>query len=153
KLSIAPKQLMALDDVVAAAMRTSGIGQLELLGDTDALVITSRTFTHANGGTFGQFIPAVSTTDASTLAYVPQIQVTADFRTNIGFAEVSGNSGTVRVTLFDAATGAVVSQNDYPFVPFDQVQFPASGATLMTAQLSVVSGDGRIIAYGPVIDN
>jgi len=153
KLSIAPKQLMALDDVVAATMRTSGIGQLEFLGDTDALVVTSRTYTHANGGTYGQFIPAVSTPDASTLAYVPQIQATADFRTNVGFAEVSGNSGTVHVTLFDAATGAVVSQNDYPFVPFDQVQFLVTGAALMTAQLSVVSGDGRIVAYGSVIDS
>jgi subtilisin-like proprotein convertase family protein len=153
KLSIAPKQLMALDDVVAATMRTIGVGQLEFLGDTDALVVTSRTYTHANGGTYGQFIPAVTTTDASTLAYVPQIQATADFRTNAGFAEVSGNSGTVRVTLFDAATGAVVSQSDYPFVPFDQVQFPVTGAALMTAELSVVSGDGRIVAYGSVIDN
>jgi subtilisin-like proprotein convertase family protein len=153
KLSIAPKQLMALDDIVAATMRTSGLGQLEFLGDTDALVVTSRTYTHAKGGTYGQFIPAVTTLDASTIAYVPQVQATADFRTNVGFAEVSGNSGTVRVTLFDAATGAVVSQNDVPFVPFDQVQFPASGAALMTAQLSVVSGDGRIVAYGSVIDN
>ncbi|HXH41639.1 MAG TPA: proprotein convertase P-domain-containing protein, partial [Thermoanaerobaculia bacterium] len=31
KLSIAPKQLMALDDVVAATLRTSGVGQLEFL--------------------------------------------------------------------------------------------------------------------------
>ena len=87
KLSIAPKQVMALDDVVAAPMRTSGVGQLEFLGDTDALVITSRTYTRANGGTYGQFIPAVSTTESATLAYVPQIQATPDFRTNIGFAE------------------------------------------------------------------
>jgi subtilisin-like proprotein convertase family protein len=153
KLSIAPNQVMALDDVVAATMRTSGVGQLELLGDTDALVATSRTYTHANGGTYGQFIPAVSTTDASTLAYVPQVQANADFRTNLGFAEVTGNSGTVHVTLFDSATGAVISQNDIPFVPFDQVQFPATGGSLMTAEMRVVSGDGRIVAYGSVIDN
>jgi subtilisin-like proprotein convertase family protein len=153
KLSIASKQVVALDDVVTATMRTSGVGQLEFLGDTEALVITSRTYTRANGGTYGQFIPAVSTTESSTLAYVPQVQATTSFRTNLGFAEGAGGSGTVRVTLFDAATGALISQNDYPTVPFDQLQFPATGAALMTAELRVVSGDARILAYGSVIDN
>jgi subtilisin-like proprotein convertase family protein len=153
KLSIAPQQIISLDDVVAATLRTSGVGQLEFLGVTSSLVITSRTYTRANGGTYGQFIPAVSTTDAVTVAYVPQIQATADFRTNLGFAEVSGNSGTVRMTLFDAATGDAVSQTDYPVVPFAQMQFPANGAPLMTAELRVISGDLRIVAYASVIDN
>mgnify|MGYP001791550883 CR=1 FL=1 len=157
KLSIAPQQVMALDDVVSSTLRTSGFGQLEFLGDTGFLVITSRTYTHANGGTaagtYGQFIPAVSTTDAESVVNVPQIQATGDFRTNLGFAEVSGNGGVVRVTLFDAATGAVVSQTDYSVVPFTQLQFPATGAALMTAELRVISGDLRIVAYGSVIDN
>ena len=157
KLSIAPKQVMALDDVISATMRTSGVGQLEFLGDTDALVITSRTYTHANGGTYGQsygqFIPAASTLEAATTAYVPQVQSTADFRTNAGFAEVAGGSGTVRMTLFEAATGALVSAQDFAVVPFDQMQFPATGRPLMIAELRVISGDARILAYGSVIDN
>jgi len=153
KLSIAPRQVLALDDVVAATMRTSGVGQLELLGDTDALVITSRTFTRANGGTYGQFIPAVSTSESAAIAYVPRIQVTPDFRTNIGFAETAGGSGTVRVTLFDGGNGSIVSQQELAILPFGQVQFPATGATLMTAQLRVISGDARIVAYSSVIDN
>jgi subtilisin-like proprotein convertase family protein len=153
KLSIPPKQVMALDDVVASAMRTNGVGQLEFLGDTSSLAITSRTYTHANGGTFGQFIPAVGTLEASTLAYVPQIQATPDFRTNAGFAEVNGGSGTVRMTLFNAATGAIISTQDVPVTPFDQRQFPATGAALMTAELRVLSGDARIVGYGSVVDN
>src|SRR4029077_9793988 len=118
------------DDVVSATMRTSGVGQLEFLGDTDELAVTSRTNTHANGGTYGQFIPAVSTLDASMVAYVPQVQSTDDFRTNIGFAEVAGGSGTVHVTLFEAATGSILSAQDIAVVPFDQVQFPATGRPL-----------------------
>ena len=153
KLSIPPKQVMALDDVVASAMRTNGVGQLEFLGDTGALAITSRTYTHANAGTYGQFIPAIGTLDASTLAYVPQIQATPDFRTNAGFAEVNGGSGTVRMTLFNAATGAIISTQDVPVTPFDQRQFPATGAALMTAELRVISGDARIVGYGSVVDN
>jgi subtilisin-like proprotein convertase family protein len=153
KLSVAPQQVMALDDVVSATMRTSGVGQLEFLGDTDELVVTSRTYTHANGGTYGQFIPAVSTLEASMVAYVPQVQSTDDFRTNVGFAEVAGGSGTVHVTLFEAATGSVLSAQDIAVVPFDQVQFPATGRPLMTAELRVISGDARILAYGSVIDN
>ncbi len=153
KLSVAPQQVMALDDVVSATMRTSGVGQLEFLGDTGELAVTSRTYTHANGGTYGQFIPAVSTLDASMVAYVPQVQSTDDFRTNVGFAEVAGGSGTVHVTLFEAATGSILSAQDIAVVPFDQVQFPATGRPLMTAELRVTSGDARILAYGSVIDN
>jgi len=153
KLSIAARQVMALDDVVAATMRASGIGQLEFLGDTDALIITSRTFTRANGGTYGQFIPAVSTSDSAAITYVPRIQATPDFRTNLGFAETAGGSGTVRVTLFDGGNGSIVSQQDVPILPFGQVQFPATGAALMTAELRVISGDARIVAYSSVIDN
>ncbi|MEA2164417.1 MAG: hypothetical protein QOK37_2544 [Thermoanaerobaculia bacterium] len=153
KLVIAPQQVLALDDVVAATLLTSGVGQLEFVGDTTSLIITSRTYTTAAGGTYGQFIPAVATTDAATLADVPHIVVTADFRTNLGFAEVNGSDGVVRVTLFDAASGAVVSQRDYPVVPFAQMQFPATGSALMTAELKVISGDARIVAYGSVVDN
>jgi subtilisin-like proprotein convertase family protein len=153
KLSIAPRQVMTLDDVVAATMQTSGVGQLEFLGDTDALVVTSRTFTRANGGTYGQFIPAVSTSESSSIAFVTRIQASSNFRTNIGFAETAGGSGTVRVTLFDGGTGSIVSQQDLAILPFGQLQFPAAGASLMTAELRVVSGDARIVAYSSVIDN
>jgi subtilisin-like proprotein convertase family protein len=153
KLSIASKQVMALDDVVAAAMRTTGIGQLELLGDTDLLVITSRTYTRANGGTYGQFIPAISTTEGTAIAYLPRIQSTTNFRTNLGFSETAGGSGTVHVTLFDGGNGSIVSQQDFPILPFSQLQFPAAGAPVMTAELRITSGDARIVAYSSVIDN
>jgi subtilisin-like proprotein convertase family protein len=153
KLSIASQQVVALDDVVASTMRTSGIGQLEFLGDTDSVVITSRTYTRANGGTYGQFIPAVLTSESAALAYVPRIQATPNFRTNVGFAETAGGSGTVHVTLFDGGNGSIVSQQDLAILPFGQLQFSATGATLMTAELRVVSGDARIVAYSSVIDN
>jgi len=153
KLSIAPQQVMALDDVVAATMRTSGLGQLEFLGDTDSLVVTSRTYTRANGGTYGQFIPAVSTSDAATIAFLPRVQNNATFRSNVGFAETAGGSGTIRVTFFDAFVGNAISQQDYPILPFGQLQVPASGNPVMTAEVRVVSGDARIVAYSSVIDN
>jgi subtilisin-like proprotein convertase family protein len=153
KLSIAARQVMALDDVVAATMRSSGIGQLEFLGDSDALVISSRTYTRANGGTYGQFIPAASTNESASTVFIPRIKAMPDFRTNIGFAETAGGSGTVRVTLFDGATGSIVSQQDLAVVPFGQLQFPATGAALMTAELRVISGDARILGYSSVIDN
>jgi subtilisin-like proprotein convertase family protein len=151
KLSIAPQQVMALDDVVSATMRTSGVGQLEFLGDTDALIITSRTFTRANGGTYGQFIPAISTSEAAAIEYLPRIQAGLNVRTNIGFAETAGGSGTVHVTLYDS--GNLISQQDYPVLPFGQTQFPAPSGPLITAELRIVSGDARIVAYSSVIDN
>jgi hypothetical protein len=57
------------------------------------------------------------------------------------------------MTLFNAATGAIVSTQDFPVTPFDQRQFPATGAAQMTAELRVISGDARILAFGSVVDN
>ena len=57
------------------------------------------------------------------------------------------------MTLFDAASGASSRSTISRSLPFSQVQFPATGAALMTAELRVISGDARIVAYGSVIDN
>ena len=43
---------------------------------------------------------------------VPQLQNTSAVRSNVGFAEVAGGSGTVNVQFLDMDTGAVVSSRD-----------------------------------------
>jgi len=156
KLALPPGQVVALDDAVVSAFETIGTGQLELTGGAADVLMTSRTYTRANGdcpggcGTFGQFIPA---TPSATAAWVAQLQSNGGFRSNLGFAETVGATGVVRVTLYDAANGNAISQTDYPIAPFSHSQFPANGAARMLAELHVVSGDARIAAYGSVIDN
>ncbi|MEK6374629.1 MAG: M36 family metallopeptidase [Acidobacteriota bacterium] len=146
KLVIAPKQILALNDVVRSPMQSpNGLGSLELQGDVADLVVTSRTYTADARGTFGQFIPGADTSDAVgglTHGYVIHLRNSADFRSNVGFTEVAGEAGVVRV-----------SDRDIAVAPFQHWQMPATGSGELVADFSVVSGAARILAYGSAIDN
>jgi len=115
------------------------------------VLATSRTYTRANGGgTYGQFIPATS---SSAVSYVTPLKSTADFRSNVGFAETEGAAGVVRVSLYDGRDGALLAQFDQAIAPFGHSQFPIAGSGLVLAELRVIDGDARIAGYGSVIDN
>ena len=148
-LSIAPQQVLALDDVVARTFQSVGTGALAVGGDAD-LVITSRTYTTSANGTYGQFIPSAES--SGTLYYVPQLQTNDAFRTNLGFAETAGGSGTVRVTVLDPS-GATIEQHDIAVVPFEQLQTGITARGASAARIEVVTGSARIVAYGSVVDN
>jgi subtilisin-like proprotein convertase family protein len=162
RLVIAPQQTLALDDVVGRTFHAAGVGNLELQGDTSKLLVTSRTYNGVAGRTYGQFIPSAATNDAVALSepplFIPQLQNTDAFRTNIGFAEVNGGSGTVRVTLYDGGH-QLLGTNDYPLLPYSQGQVAILGgragthAEAVHAEVQVASGGARVIAYGSVVDN
>ena len=143
-------EVVALDDVVASLFTTTGGGQLQIGASADDVLATSRTYTRANGGSYGQFIPA---TESSALSYVTQLKSAAAFRSNVGFAETAGAAGVVRVSLYDGPTGERFVQFDQAVAPFSHVQFPVSGRGLLLAELRVIDGDARIASYGSVIDN
>jgi len=149
KLSVAPQQVLALDDVVLRTFQSVGTGQLAIGGDAD-LVVTSRTYTTSSTGTYGQFIPSAGA--AGTLFFVPQLQTSDAFRSNLGFAEASGGSGTVRITVLDPAGGAI-ERHDFTVVPFEHLQTAVSASGAAAARIEVVAGNARIVAYGSVIDN
>jgi hypothetical protein len=155
KLVVAPMQIVALDDVVQATMLSAGTGQLELAGAADQVIATSRTYTPSAAGTYGQFVPSAEPTEAIASAdsiSIPGLENTADFRSNIGFAEVAGVSGEAHVRYYDA-TGAAVLDEVYGMAPYGhaQTRVNATGEALR-AEVTVV-GDARVLAYGSVVDN
>ncbi len=155
KVIIAPMQIVALDDVVQATMLSAGTGQLELVGATDQVMATSRTYTSSASGSYGQFVPSANPAEAIGSAEsisVPGLENTADFRSNIGFAEVAGVSGEVHVRYYDAS-GAAVLDEVYGIAPYSHAQthVNANGEALR-AEVTIV-GDARVLAYGSVVDN
>jgi subtilisin-like proprotein convertase family protein len=157
KLQLAPRQSVAFNDVVAHTMQTSGTGNLDIVGDAADLIVTSRTYTKATtGGTYGQSIPSASTASALGAGEPPRViaplRNDADFRTNAGFSEVGGGTGVVRLTWFDTA-GAQVGQTEWTALPFEHVQMLVTAANAARAEVRVVSGDARVLAYGSVVDN
>ena len=157
KLSIAPDQVIALDDVVAEQFATVGFGQLEITGDTASVVANARTYTDASRGTYGQFTSARNS-DSVAAGESPLVMTLArnddNFRTNVGFAEITGNQVTVRERLYDAESAAVVSDSSYVLLPFSHLQnlIPVVSSAVVV-QVDVIEGTGRVIAYGTVVDN
>lgn len=163
--ALAPGQLLALDDVVSTEFRTAGVGNIEITGDLSSLLVTSRTYNDSNGGTFGQFIPATTPAQATSLGEAPlhigQLENTIGFRTNIGFAEVAGEEGVVAVRVFSASNAQIASY-DVPIPAFSHIQISGALGSLQLggtfadaarATVTVTSGAARVVAYGSVVDN
>ena len=152
KLAIAPQQVVSLDDIVAEEFQTVGTGQLEITGDTANVVANARTYTNALHGTYGQFTEGVRGGDTSL--QMTLVENNDAFRSNIGFAETSGNTGTVRVRTYDATNGGLLSEKQYAILPFSHFQdvVPARSDAIVV-KIDVVGGNATIIGYAAIVDN
>lgn len=165
-LSLAPKSITSLPDVLANRFGEDNLqGNIIFQTDDPDLLATSRTYnTGGSAGTFGQYIDMVRS-DAGVAAgetpvYLIQLANNGAFRTNVGFSELTGSAATVHVQLFDGDTGtALAPAGTYEVPPFSNVQvnqvfgdLSAGNSNNAYARVTV-SGSGRVIAYGSVVDN
>ena len=113
-----------IDDIVHTLLQSAGTGQLQIVGANDQILINSRTYTPSSSGTYGQFVPSAVASEsvgAGDLPLsIPGLENTSAFRSNIGFAEVAGMAGEIRVRFYDAAGHAVADQV-YGIAPFGHV--------------------------------
>ncbi len=97
----------------------SASGALLVASDKE-LVVGSRTFNNDAAGTFGQYIPGISAVDAlgtGMEARLIQLTRNADYRTNIGFANATGQTLNVSVDLH-RANGNRIAQHYYTLQPY-----------------------------------
>lgn len=127
---------------------------------SSSLVATARTYTQLTSGTYGQFIPAVTPAQSVGLGngnlQLLQLETSANFRTNIGLAETSGNAATAHVSLILPDSKLAIS-TDIPLKAneFQQFSLDSFGAGTVyngRVTVSVTGGSGRVTAYGSVID-
>jgi hypothetical protein len=167
QVSIAAGEVKALDNVLVNQFNlTTGNGSVvATTADDSSLVVTARTFSRdkTTGGTFGQFIPGVTTADSAgngdRALQVLQLEESPAFRTNLGLVEVTGNSATVELLAY-SPDSKVASSLVVPLAAGQYIQkggiFKSMGFNnvyngRITAR--VISGTGRIAAYGSVVDN
>jgi hypothetical protein len=145
---------------VAAAANVSGA--LRVASDL-ALCVSSRTFNQGVEGTFGGFLPAVTTGEAlgsGRLGVLPQLTRNALFRTNVGVANLGPAVVEARIRLYDGsgvATGAPIDRT-VPAGGLHQVvdPFGVAGAgdhDVAFATVEVMTTGGLAWAYASVIDN
>lgn len=152
-----------LDDVVKTLFGTANVGGAVHV-ETDVpstLVVTGRTYNQTESGTFGQFINAVTPEQATgkggRTLHILQVEDSSRYRTNIGVTEVTGKPVTVelQVSLPDSkATPTVrVTLGANEFRQFSLIRNLGIG-NVYNARVTVrvVDGEGRVAAYGSVID-
>jgi len=161
--SIAPGQITVLDDVVQSLFGQSNAGGSVLVSTSQdsSLVVTGRTYDKTSAGTFGQFIPAVTPADALGIGARPlqilQVEDSPRYRTNVGIAEVTGKPVTVEVSVVVPDSRVTptlrldLAANEYRQDAFIR-QMGLGNVYNARISVKVVGGEGKITAYGSVID-
>jgi len=162
--TINPGEVSVLDNVLASKFGVTNIGgAMHVDTQTDAnLIVTGRTYNQVDGGgTYGQYIAAVTPNDGvgkgGRILNVLQVEDSTRYRTNLGIAEVSGKPATVEVSVFlpDAKVAPKVTiplaANEYRQFRVLQ-QLGVGTAYNARVSIKVIDGDGKITAYGSVID-
>lgn len=159
-------EVLPIDNVLPSFWGLSGTGGAVTLTTTSPapLVVSARTFSrNATNGTFGQFIPGVTSTDAvgaeERALQVLQLEQSANFRSNLGVFEVTGNPATVEITGYSSsATTTPVMVFELSAGEFRQLGAAFAQLGLPTVYngriaVRVLAGSGRVSAYASVIDS
>jgi hypothetical protein len=167
---VAPGDTEKLENIVETYFHLEAFGALRVTCETQRLVVTSRVFSQGVGAdaadSVGQDFAGVPASFAiglgekSQVLGVHQTLPTADseFRFNFGLVETTGHSATVRVRAFDE-NGDDQGFSDINVRELSQRQvafndhFPTVTTENARLELEVISGAGRVIAYGSGIAN
>ncbi|HEU4521620.1 MAG TPA: hypothetical protein VFT12_06435, partial [Thermoanaerobaculia bacterium] len=162
-ITVNPGETEILDDIVQTLFGASNVGGAVHLttSNPSSLVVTARTYNQTPNGTLGLFIPAVTPDEAvgggDRSLNLLQAEDSIRYRTNVGIAEVTGNPVTVEILVHLPDT-KVTPRIEMPLAANEFRQLgilrELGIGNVYNARLSmrVVSGEGKITAYGSVID-
>lgn len=162
-LILAPGEVKSLDDIVKSYFNLdNGGGALHVGTSADsALVVSGRTYNQTGNGSYGQFIPAVTPLDGvgkgDRALNVLQVEDSVRYRTNLGLAEVTGKPVTVEISVFVPDSKVIpkvtlqLGANEYRQTA---ILHDLGLSNTYNARISVrvVDGEGKITAYGSVVD-
>jgi hypothetical protein len=162
QITLAPGEVKAIDNTLQSLfnLTNSGGSMLVTTPTSSSLITTARTYNQTGNGTYGQFIPGVTPADSVGLGgralQILQLEQSSRLRSNIGIAETTGNDATVEVAVI---------LSDSKVSPIAQIPLAANGfrqislgdfnlGTVYNARMTVrvISGSGKVTAYGSVID-
>lgn len=163
QMTIAPGEVRAIDNTLQTLfnLTNSGGSLVVTTPSSSSLIVTARTYNQTSVGTYGQFIPAVTSVESIGLGNEPlqilQLEHSTRFRSNIGIAETTGNDVTaeVSVTVPDSKVTAKVpiTLAANGFIQISLANFNLGNVYNARVSVKVISGSGKVTAYGSVIDN
>jgi hypothetical protein len=166
---VAPGETEMIENAVEALFHVQAFGALRITCPDQRLIVTSRVYSKAAGASerdsVGQDFAGVPASFAIGLGQRTAIlgvhqtdPASSDYRSNFGFVETTGRSATVRVTVYDGEN-AFLAAKDFQIREFSQRQvafkdhFPGVALENARLEIEVISGSGRVIAYGSAIAN
>jgi hypothetical protein len=164
-LTVAPGGVAVLTDVLRTTFGVADTGGALHVTTSGAsgLVATARTYNQQATGTLGQFIPAVTSTDATGLGgralQILQAEESDRLRCNLGLTEMSGAETTVEIAaVVPGSLAAPVMRMTLAPFEFRQLNsvFRQMGlGNVFNGRLliRVISGSGQVSAYASSIDN
>jgi hypothetical protein len=163
-ITLGAGEVRQLDNVLSSFFGISqDAGALHVSSAVRArLIVTARTYNDTGQGVYGQFIPGVTPEEAVAVGSRPlqilQVEESAQSRSNVGFAEVTGNAVTLEVSVFQPNHNDPVLL-EVKLAPNEFRQIDALLSTLglpdtYNARISVraIQGEGRATAYLSLID-
>lgn len=164
ELTVQPGETRAIDDILPSLFGLpSGGGMIRITGGSSSLLAAARTYHARSDGTYGQMIAAQSKEEAIGAGDGPreilQVEESSRFRTNIGFAEVTGNPAMVELTVdlpdskVAATTSIDLGANE--FLQLNQVLRSMGLKDAFNARVTVqvTGGAGKVLSYASVVDN
>ena len=169
-VAVGPGGTEKLDNIVEAYFHEQAFGALRVTCATQRLVVTSRVYSKAvgegEGDSVGQDFAGVPASFAIGLgersqilgAYQTQPAADSEYRFNFGAVETTGHSATVRVRALDG-NGAEQGVTSFQVREWSQRQvafkdhFPGVSTENARLEVEVISGTGKVIAYGSQIAN
>jgi len=149
---------MKLEDLVSTVFsETSGSGSV-IIGADESLMITSRTYNNAADGTYGQYVPGMPVEAAlgqGDEARLIQLTRSADYRTNIGFANATGDELRVTVDM-RRGNGDRIKQEVYTIEPYGYFQKGDIIGINVPDAYAIVSSStagAKYFTYASVVDN
>lgn len=159
---IAAGEVRSLDDVLRTLFGKSDVrGSIVVTSPAASLLtVTSRTYTQTGSGTYGQFVPASTSKDSAgageRLLQLVQLEQSTRYSTDIGVVETSGSPATVEVSVI-SSDSKVYPKTSFTLAGNGSQRLPLAGFGLNSAYnvrvtVKVLSGAGRVSAYGSVVD-
>ncbi|HEX7807756.1 MAG TPA: hypothetical protein VF608_03505, partial [Thermoanaerobaculia bacterium] len=157
-------QVRQFDRTLATVFNSTNDGGAVHISTSNAarLVTTARTYNQTTGGTYGQFISAVTPGEAAGTDTRPlqllQVEESTRFRSNIGLAEVTGNPVTIEIAVvppdskFTAVTQLTLQPNEFRQLGSLLRSVGLADTHNARVTVSVIEGNGRVAAYASVID-
>jgi len=158
RISVPEGASVKLGDVVGNTFGDNATSGALYVGSDQPLVITSRTYNNASSGTYGQFIagmPVDALIGANETVRLIQLTRNGNYRTNIGFANASDKTITVKVELY-RSSGSYIATRSYTIQPYGFYQKTDIIGPDVSDAYAVVSSStsgAKFSTYASVIDN